>query len=281
MPSNLEDAFGVVNYITLAGETGEPHFLEQADALIQDVHDTLGRDRAGRARLGPATDAEPTLGGLRIGKVHPEGHPDGEMGEWMGGGGQHMEHAIPPVPSFDCGAVSHPLVFPPLCQLVQAVHPHFVAGRGSARPRMFWYVTYHTVWKISIDMSRPAVPSEGNLDPFDGLVTYRQELLREASRDRGTLRSEIADMEAMVANKYTKYRSDDPLDLGEVSPAAVALADWAPRVAALHVAWAPRLLERDADISPVMFCSSLVPGTWERGYEKRLRELARQARGEE
>jgi hypothetical protein len=32
-------------------------------------------------------------------------------------------------------------------------------------------------WKMSIDLRRPAVMSEGNLDPFDGFVTYR--LLQE------------------------------------------------------------------------------------------------------
>jgi hypothetical protein len=42
------------------------------------VHETLGRDRAGRALLGAATEGSPTLGGLRIGKEHPEGHHDGD-----------------------------------------------------------------------------------------------------------------------------------------------------------------------------------------------------------
>jgi hypothetical protein len=27
-------------------------------------------------------------------------------------------------------------------------------------------------WKMSVDLSRPAVASMGNLDPYDGLVTY-------------------------------------------------------------------------------------------------------------
>ncbi len=28
-------------------------------------------------------------------------------------------------------------------------------------------------WKMSIDLSRPLVTSEGNLDPYDGYITYR------------------------------------------------------------------------------------------------------------
>jgi hypothetical protein len=47
--------------------------LEAADHLIQNVHDVLGKDRDGKKRLGNATDTEPLKGGLRIGKVEPEG----------------------------------------------------------------------------------------------------------------------------------------------------------------------------------------------------------------
>jgi len=72
------DAFGVCNYITLACETGEGHYLDQADALIHAVHNTLGKDRSLNHRLDDATEERPTKGGLRIGKVHPEGHPDSD-----------------------------------------------------------------------------------------------------------------------------------------------------------------------------------------------------------
>lgn len=34
-------------------------------------------------------------------------------------------------------------------------------------------------WKMSIDLSKPHVYSEGNLDSYDGYITYR--LLRELS----------------------------------------------------------------------------------------------------
>jgi hypothetical protein len=50
-------------------------------------------------------------------------------------------------------------------QLMEAVHPAFVLGPCSPRPRM--------VWKVSEDLERPLVASEGNLDPFDGLVTIQ------------------------------------------------------------------------------------------------------------
>ncbi len=64
-------------------------YLDQAEVLIKEVHDTLGKDRKGKSRLGAATDAHPLLGGLRIGKEYPEGHPDGDgqyfhyLTKWM------------------------------------------------------------------------------------------------------------------------------------------------------------------------------------------------------
>ena len=54
------DAFGVCNFITLAAETGEGRYLAQAEALIADVHGTLGWARNGKHRLRGATDEQPT-----------------------------------------------------------------------------------------------------------------------------------------------------------------------------------------------------------------------------
>jgi len=68
-------------------------------------------------------------------------------------------------------------------------------------------------WKMSIDLSKPAVLSEGNLDPYDGYITYR--MLQETSADDSILAKEIGDMKKMVEQKYALYRSDDTLDLGE------------------------------------------------------------------
>ncbi|PRW57938.1 hypothetical protein C2E21_3733 [Chlorella sorokiniana] len=313
------DAFGVVNYLTLACETGEQRYLDQAAGLIDAVHDTLGRDRAGKARLGNATVEEPTRGGLRIGKVHGEGHPDGD--------GQYFHYltkwafALNRM-SLASGEAKYNRW---ALQLIEAAHPHFVAGSGSGEPHMWW--------KISIDMSHPVVHSEGNLDPFDGLVTYR--LVQEAAEQPGALRREIADMERMVQNKYRRYRSNDPLDLGEalwlshwalpegeawaqlvaerssaalddlwcrgyfrqpepyrlafrefgttlgaqVNPAAGG--QWAERVDSLHQFWVQHLFTRDADITPVMFAASLAPGAWARDYTPRLRQLAQRLRGNE
>lgn len=303
------DAFGVVNFLTLAAETGSVTWLEQAERLISAVHDTLGKTRDGSRRLGSATAEEPTRGGLRIGKVHDEGHPDGDgqyyhyLTKWAFA--LNRMSLVRGDPKYNRMAV----------QLMEAAHPHFVHGSGSSRLHMWW--------KVSIDMQRPLVASEGNLDPFDGLVTCR--ILQETAGDPRVLQREIADMEAMVANKYRRYISTDPLDLGEAlwlahwalpeqfawallvgkrSLAALealwaegyfrqapqhrlafrefgatlglqvnseAGAAWQPRVDQLHDLWAQQLFTRDADITPVMFCASLVPGAWSRTYGDKLR----------
>ena len=63
----------------------------------------------------------------------------------------------------------------------------------------------------------------------------------------------------------------------QVNPLASQVADWAPRVQRLHAQWAPLLLDRDSDISPVMFCASLLPGVWQKAYRQRLEEVGRRA----
>ena len=67
-------------------------YLDMADALISDVHETLGRHRHGEhSRLGRASDNSPLLGGLRIGKEAEEDEEDGDgqyfhyLTKWMFG----------------------------------------------------------------------------------------------------------------------------------------------------------------------------------------------------
>jgi hypothetical protein len=75
-------------------------------------------------------------------------------------------------------------------------------------------------WKMSMDLRKPLVRSEGNLDPVDGLVVFR--MLQETDRElwggeaegREVLRAEIEDYEKIVETKWRGYSSDDPLDLG-------------------------------------------------------------------
>jgi hypothetical protein len=70
------DAFGVVNFITLAKETASPIYLVLAKRLVHAVHNVLGKTPDGSARLYPATDEEPLKGGLRIGQLESDGPDD-------------------------------------------------------------------------------------------------------------------------------------------------------------------------------------------------------------
>jgi hypothetical protein len=231
------DAYGVCNFLTAFHETGERRYLEMADQLITDVHNTLGRDRRGHRRLAGATDERPTLAGLRIGKVQEEGSRDGD--------GQYFHYLTKWAFALNRMSIAtqQRIYNDWAVDLLKSVHPRFVHARDEEVPRMYW--------KISVDMSRPWVVSEGNLDPFDGYVTYRivNERAKEIARSQpapaltpppgvrpavddhsryvaaaigtgtslsmGPLEAEILDMRKMVQVKIMGYHSTDPLDLGE------------------------------------------------------------------
>ncbi|EFC35565.1 predicted protein, partial [Naegleria gruberi] len=197
-------------------------------------------------------------------------------------------------------------------EMAQSMHNKFINHSSSRGLRMFW--------KISIDGSRPVVRSEGNLDPYDGYVTYRllqlvnQQLKEGKNVDGSVLNREIEEMKGMVMGKYLMYQSSDPLDLGET----LWLTSWFPDedwanhmrkvaisnieeifestikstrrrlgfrdfgvsiglqtipenekdgetrriVENIHSLWKDHLFERDHDITPVMYCSSLLPGVF-------------------
>lgn len=144
------DAFGVINFLTLYKETDDENYLLRAKNLVRAVHDIQGRTRDGKSRLPGATDENPLGGGLRIGKEEAAGSDgDGQYHHyltlWMFALNRLSIAARDP--SYNSQAIS----------LAKAIHSHFFVGRSSSHPRM--------VWKISMDMLRPLVTSEGNLDP--------------------------------------------------------------------------------------------------------------------
>jgi len=289
------DAFGVCNYITLYHQTGDVIYLDQADSLIQNVHDVLGKDRQGNKILGNSTKEEPLHGGLRIGKQDPEGTPNGD--------GQYFHYLTKWMFALNRMSLARgsEMYNNWAIQLAKGIHPKFVHNQ-------------HIYWKMSIDLSTPQVISEGNLDPYDGFVTYR--LLQEVSPNKDILQPEIQQMSQMVHAKVQHYESDDLLDLGEALwlahwfpeeewskllssrsleslqylwsggvfslPARYRLAfrefgttigvqvnrktdsHWVDRVEEIHKFWKSDLYSRDKDITPVMFCTSLIPGVFDR-----------------
>ncbi len=95
-------------------------------------------------------------------------------------------------------------------ELAQTAHGAFTrrpAGEGDTR----------MVWKMSIDLSRPLVPSMGHHDPLDGYVTALQlqataGQLGDAAREPD-LADEIASFASMVEGRRD-WATTDPLGLG-------------------------------------------------------------------
>jgi hypothetical protein len=214
------DAFAVCNFLELYRQTGDEKFRDLAMRLVEQVHHVLGRHREDDTRSGWISGLSeeegtrhPTAGGLRIGKGMTERKPKeryDEQLEWDRDGQYYhyltkWMHALNRVsrvtgnPSYNVWAI----------ELAKTAHGRFtyLPSRGSGK-RMYW--------KMSIDLSRPLVPSMGQHDPLDGLLMYRQlqataEKYKESTPAQD-LESEIVDM-ARICEGRT-WDTDDPLGIG-------------------------------------------------------------------
>ncbi len=214
------DAFAVCNYLELYAQTGEQSFLQLALKLLDQVHQVLGRHRKDSLHSGwlSGLDEEqaqqhPTQGGLRIGKQLDErqvGEPVDEALEWDRDG-QYFHyltkwmHALNRVSQVTGKSIYNQWAL----ELARAAHAAFTytPARGET-PRMYW--------KMSIDLSRPLIPSMGQHDPLDGLITYRQ-LQATVKQFPETpsafnLHTAIAELHAMCAGH--NWATEDPLGIG-------------------------------------------------------------------
>jgi len=177
------DAFALCNLLAIARRTGEGRYASLALDLVHRVHETLGRHRPDEARngwLGEASAAHPTRGGLRIGKKLPERAPEEPLDdrlEWDRDG-QYLHyltrwmHALDQTSRFTYQASFN----------LQARELADVAFRRfSYRPRPGGPLRLR--WKMSIDLSRPLVPSMGQHDALEGFVTCAQ--LRATAAELG------------------------------------------------------------------------------------------------
>lgn len=206
------DAFGVCNFLSLYGATGERKFLLQAEALAANVHADLGFFCGSTKRLSHLASAtSPLLGGLRIGK--PQEHEDGQyfhyLTKWLfalyrlsqsTGKQEYITWAV---------------------DLATVAHRNFVIFDRDGLPT-------HMVWKRSVDLEEVLVSNEGNLDPFDGLVVFRllqQQVAKSHSGDPLALEREIRDMHILVHHRLPLFQAGiDALDLGQ----ALWLTSWFP-----------------------------------------------------
>jgi hypothetical protein len=86
---------------------------------------------------------------------------------------------------------------------------------------------FRMYWKMNIQLTHPLVRSQGNLDPYDGLLTYsllemtNRHFLQKTTQESQSLSNELSlkqemkCFETMVNSLYHGYYSSDPLDLGE------------------------------------------------------------------
>lgn len=224
------DAFAVRNLLELAHRTGDERQRELALRLIDQVHRVLGRFRPDDRRSGWLSGlaeqdgaAHPTRGGLRIGKPLPErgaAEVFDAQREWERDG-QYFHYLTQWMLALDqAAAATREARFSRWArELAEVAHAAFTAPfRQRGRRQM--------AWKMSTDLSRPAVASMGQHDALDGLVTYLT-LDATASRlgfagDGPPLGHAIAELEAMAGE--VDPRTADPLGLGGLLVDAFRLA---------------------------------------------------------
>jgi len=213
------DAFAVCNFFELYRETGEGRFRDLALALIDQVHETLGRHRPDDVRRGWISGLSgeegrrhPTAGGLRIGKALPERRPDeppDERLEWDQDG-QYFHYLTKWMHALQrAGRVTGDGNFNRMArELAHAAHARFVYRLSPGGPiRMYW--------KMSIDLTRPLVASMGHHDPLDGLITYCELVSDMGASDPGPdLGAGIDDFSLLCRNR--DWSTDDPLGLGSL-----------------------------------------------------------------
>ena len=218
------DAFAVCNCIALAAGDRASSFGALAVRLVAQVHEVLGRHRADDARRGWISgldDAEgalhPTAGGLRIGKPLPEraahARLDPEL-EWDRDG-QYFHYLTRWMHALDqfAHAFDRSDAGRWAGELAQAAHRGFVQHAADGRP-------LRMAWKMSIQLDRPLVPSMGQHDPLDGLVTCLQ--LQARGDAVADLDMQIRDYAALALAH--DWHTDDPLGVGGLLADACRLA---------------------------------------------------------
>lgn len=227
------DAFAVRTLLDLHRGTGETRHPDLALRLVDQVHHVLGRHRDDDPRQGWISglaeeegERHPTAGGLRIGKELPERGPDepyDPRAEWDRDG-QYFHYltqwtqALARVAAETGGA----RYLSWARELARAAQRGFSVAAPGGRVRL--------VWKASIDLSRPLVPSAGHHDPLEALVGALELETAEPppGGDAGpSLAGEIAEAETMCVD--ARWATDDPLGTGGLLSAAARLAELVAR----------------------------------------------------
>ena len=214
------DAFAVCNYLELYHQTGDAEDLQLALKLVDQVHSTLGKHHKDSEHSGWLSGLDeiqaclhPTIAGLRIGKQLNERQSDevyDDQLEWDRDG-QYFHYltkwmlALNRVSQVTGKSIYNQWAL----ELARAAHAAFTYTPVSGGPKRMY-------WKMSIDLSRAQVPSMGQHDPLDGLITFQQ-LETTANSFPETpaglsLKTEIEELEVMCAGG--NWATEDPLGIG-------------------------------------------------------------------
>lgn len=211
------DAFAVCNFLELHHRTSEERYNKLALRLVDQVHHVLGRHREDDQRTSWISGLDdqngedyPTRGGLRIGKKLNERKPSEAFDrrlEWERDGQYYhyltkWMHALNRMSQAKGDLTYNRWAM----DLAKTAHAAFTYAQPSGdQKRMYW--------KMSIDLSRPLVPSMGQHDPLDGFITYN-ELQASAPEDPEwpDLDAEIADMASICEGG--DWVTDDSLGIG-------------------------------------------------------------------
>lgn len=212
------DAFAVCNFLGLGdAHGGEPYYL-LAHRLVESVHEELGRHRRDGDQRGWLSGlsnhegrAHPTLGGLRIGKPLPERGQEEAFDpdlEWNRDG-QYFHYLTRWMHALDLMTrwTGEPQFNRWARELADVSQRAFTYSTGG-RQRM--------VWKMSVDITRPLVPSMGHHDPLDGYVTccWLQQTARELPQPAAgpTLANAISSFASIMEG--ITWTTTDPLGIG-------------------------------------------------------------------
>ena len=213
------DAFAVCNLLGLYRQTHDQTWRDLALRLVDQVHHVLGRHRADDPRTGWLSglgeqegERHPTAGGLRIGKKLNErrpGEPPDERTEWDRDG-QYFHYLTKWMHALNrVGQVTGDQAYASWAlELASTAHARFTYLPPAGRTKRMY-------WKMSIDLRRPLVPSMGQHDPLDGLVTYSELQMAVGDSARAAwpgLGAGVADMAAIC--REMSWATDDPLGIG-------------------------------------------------------------------
>lgn len=214
------DAHAVCNFLSLFRRTNDDQFKRLALDLVDQVHNMLGKHRDDDPRRGWISGLSenegakhPTAGGLRIGKKLTERsarEPFNERLEWDRDG-QYFHyltkwmHALCRV----AAETQDSRYWIWAVELAQTAHAGFSAAWLPGGKKGLY-------WKMSIDLSRPQIPSAGLHDPLDGYITYQeiglcaQPFLNEIGDH--ILNDEIDDAATLIQAQH--WSTSDPLGIG-------------------------------------------------------------------